>query len=81
MLVNNYFQQLPHFLLFCLGLILAEYASQYNIDIMVENMIGAHELCLTIEEMKYLQEKGNIVECVCAKTGFWFDELKNKFVG
>ncbi len=40
--------------------ILAEYAAQYNIDIMVENMIGAHELCLTIEEMKYVQEKVNM---------------------
>jgi len=26
-----------------------------------------------------LQENGNIVECVCAKTGFWFDELKDKY--
>ena len=40
--------------------ILAEYASQYNIDIMVENLIGAHELCLTIEEMQYFQEQVNM---------------------
>ncbi len=40
--------------------ILAEHAAQYGIDIMVENLIGAHELCLTIEEMKYFQEKVNM---------------------
>ena len=32
-----------------------------------------------LPHIKYLQEKGNIVECVCAKTGFWFDELQNKY--
>lgn len=32
-----------------------------------------------LPHIKYLQEKGNIVECVCAKTGFWFDELKDKY--
>lgn len=32
-----------------------------------------------IPHIKYLQEKGNDVECVCAKTGFWFDELKDKY--
>ena len=29
-----------------------------------------------IEEM---QKNGNTVECVCKKTGFWFDELQNKY--
>lgn len=32
-----------------------------------------------LPHIKYLQEQGNIVECVCAKTGFWFDEIKQKF--
>ena len=32
-----------------------------------------------IPHIKHLQSLGNTVECVCAKTGFWFDELKNKF--
>jgi len=32
-----------------------------------------------IPHIKHLQENGNIVECVCAKTGFWFDELKDKY--
>lgn len=31
-----------------------------------------------LPHIKHLQENSNIVECVCAKTGFWFDELKNK---
>ena len=31
-----------------------------------------------LPHIKYLQEQGNTVECVCAKTGFWFDELQNK---
>ena len=31
-----------------------------------------------LPHIKYLQEQGNVVECVCAKTGFWFDELKEK---
>ena len=26
-----------------------------------------------------LQKMGNIVECVCSKTGFWFDELQDKY--
>lgn len=39
---------------------LAEYASKYNIDIMVENMIGAHELCLTLKEMQYFQSQVNM---------------------
>ncbi len=30
-----------------------------------------------IPHIKYLQSMGNIVECVCSKTGFWFDELKD----
>ena len=29
-----------------------------------------------IEEM---QKNGNTVECICKKTGFWFDELQNKY--
>lgn len=32
-----------------------------------------------LPHIKYLQDAGNMVECVCAKTGFWFDELQNKF--
>jgi glycosyltransferase involved in cell wall biosynthesis len=32
-----------------------------------------------IPHIKHLQSFGNTVECVCAKTGFWFDELKDKF--
>jgi glycosyltransferase involved in cell wall biosynthesis len=32
-----------------------------------------------LPHIKYLQEKGCMVECVCHKTGFWFDELKNNF--
>ncbi len=32
-----------------------------------------------IPHIKHLEENGNIVECVCAKTGFWFDELKNQY--
>ena len=32
-----------------------------------------------LPHIKYLQEQGNIVECVCTKTGFWFDELKDKY--
>lgn len=32
-----------------------------------------------IPHIKYLQSQGNIVECVCSKTGFWFDELRDKF--
>jgi len=32
-----------------------------------------------IPHIKHLQERGNTVECVCAKTGFWFDELKDKY--
>lgn len=31
-----------------------------------------------LPHIKHLQENGNTVECVCAKTGFWFDELKDK---
>lgn len=29
--------------------------------------------------IKFLQDQGNTVECVCSKTGFWFDELRDKF--
>ena len=32
-----------------------------------------------IPHIKHLQELGNEVECVCAKTGFWFDELREKY--
>lgn len=32
-----------------------------------------------LPHIKYLQEQGNTVECVCSKTGFWFDELRDKF--
>ena len=32
-----------------------------------------------IPHIKHLEKLGNTVECVCAKTGFWFDELQNKF--
>ena len=31
-----------------------------------------------IPHIKHLQKLGNEVECVCARTGFWFDELKDK---
>ncbi|MBQ8293487.1 MAG: sugar phosphate isomerase/epimerase [Bacilli bacterium] len=39
--------------------ILAEHAKKYNIDIMVENLIGSNELCLTIQEMSYFQKMVN----------------------
>lgn len=32
-----------------------------------------------LPHIKYLQEQGNTVECICSKTGFWFDELRDKF--
>ena len=32
-----------------------------------------------IPHIKHLQEMGNEVHCVCAKTGFWFEELKNTY--
>lgn len=32
-----------------------------------------------IPHIKHLQSLGNEVQCVCAKTGFWFDELKDKY--
>ena len=32
-----------------------------------------------IPHIKHMQQLGNNVECVCAKTGFWFDELKDKY--
>ncbi len=32
-----------------------------------------------LPHIKNLQEMGNVVECVCARTGFWFDELREKF--
>jgi len=32
-----------------------------------------------IPHIETLKELGATVDCVCAKTGFWFDELKDKF--
>ena len=32
-----------------------------------------------IPHIQHLQRLGNAVECVCAKTGFWFDELQTKY--
>lgn len=32
-----------------------------------------------IPHIRHLQSMGNTVECVCSKTGFWFDELRDKF--
>ena len=32
-----------------------------------------------VPHMQELQKMGHIVECACAKTGFWFDELRDKF--
>ena len=32
-----------------------------------------------IPHIKHLESLGAKVECVCSKTGFWFDELKDKF--
>lgn len=32
-----------------------------------------------LPHIKDLQDMGNTVECVCSKTGFWFDELKDKY--
>ena len=29
--------------------------------------------------IKELEARENVVECACAKTGFWFDELKDKY--
>ena len=31
-----------------------------------------------LPHIEHLQQLGNTVECVCAKTGFWFDDLVNK---
>lgn len=31
-----------------------------------------------LPHIKHLQDLGNTVECVCSRTGFWFDELKDK---
>ena len=31
-----------------------------------------------LPHIRHLQENGNVVEVVCAKTGFWFDELHDK---
>ena len=31
-----------------------------------------------LPHIRHLQDNGNMVEVVCAKTGFWFDELKEK---
>ncbi len=32
-----------------------------------------------LPHIKHLQDAGHTVECVCAKTGFWFDELQSKY--
>ena len=32
-----------------------------------------------LPHIKHLQDLGNKVECVCDKTGFWFDELQDKY--
>lgn len=32
-----------------------------------------------LPHIKHLQSLGNTVECACAKTGFWFEELQTKF--
>lgn len=32
-----------------------------------------------IPHIEHLKSLGNEVQCVCAKTGFWFDELKDKY--
>lgn len=32
-----------------------------------------------LPHIKDLQDMGNTVECVCARTGFWFEELQNKY--
>lgn len=31
-----------------------------------------------LPHINHLQQLGNSVECFCSRTGFWFDELKNK---
>ena len=31
-----------------------------------------------IPHIRHLQKAGNTVECACARTGFWFDDLKDK---
>ena len=31
-----------------------------------------------LPHIRHLQQLGNTVECVCSRTGFWFDELKDK---
>ena len=47
---------------------LAEYASKYNIDIMVENLFGFKELCTSIKEMEYFLEQVN-----CDNVGITLD--------
>ena len=32
-----------------------------------------------VPHMQELQKMGHVVECACARTGFWFDELESKF--
>lgn len=32
-----------------------------------------------IPHIQELQKSGNVVECACNKSGFWFDELKDKY--
>ena len=38
-----------------------------------DSMIGQ----FLLPHIKHLQDNGNIVECACHKTGFWFDEMVN----
>ena len=39
-----------------------------------DNMISQ----FLIPHIEYLKSQGNVVECACNKTGFWFDELQEK---
>lgn len=32
-----------------------------------------------LPHIRYMQEQGAVVECACNKSGFWFDELEQKF--
>lgn len=31
-----------------------------------------------LPHIKHMQQRGNIVECCCAKTGFWFEDIKTQ---
>lgn len=39
--------------------LLCDYAKQYNITIMIENLVGKHELCLTLNQMEEYQKRVN----------------------